>query len=121
MRAASPRRACWTSGRRRAAGGAGSTGSPPPGAEALDAWRSEPTAELYEIRDAGLLKLFFGADPGRSPSASSRPTRRSCGWYEELRDAAADAPEGARLTIEAGIGHEREYVRFWKRVRDGAA
>ena len=63
------------------------------GRRALVAWRSEPTAELYEIRDAGLLKLFFGAD----------------------------APEGARLTVAAGIGHEREYVRFWTRVRDGRA
>src|SRR3954449_5698102 len=33
------------------------------GEEALGKWRSEPTGELYELRDAGLLKLFFGAEP----------------------------------------------------------
>src|SRR6188768_286855 len=33
------------------------------GKEELDRWRGEPTGELYELRDAGLLKLFFGADP----------------------------------------------------------
>ena len=24
-----------------------------------------------------------------------------------------------RLSLEAGIGHEREYVRFWSRLREG--
>jgi hypothetical protein len=28
-------------------------------------------------------------------------------------------PSGMRLALEAGIGHEREYVRFWSRLRDG--
>ena len=28
----------------------------------------------------------------------------------------AGAPEGSALVAEAGIGHEREYIRFWKRV-----
>src|SRR5256885_15714708 len=35
------------------------------GTRALDRWREEPTDELYELRGAGLLKLFFGADPKR--------------------------------------------------------
>ena len=26
---------------------------------------------------------------------------------------------GALLALEAGLGHEREYVRFWTAVRDG--
>src|SRR4051794_8953291 len=33
------------------------------GRDALAEWRSTPTADVYEIRDAGLLQLFFGADP----------------------------------------------------------
>ena len=28
----------------------------------------------------------------------------------------AGAPEGARLVAEAGIGHQKEYIRFWKRI-----
>jgi hypothetical protein len=32
----------------------------------------------------------------------------------------ADAPEGQRLVAAAGIGHEREYIRFWKRVLAGS-
>lgn len=90
------------------------------GLKALDAWRSEPTPELYEIRDAGLLKLFFGADPAALAETQLEAHRVKLKWYEELRDAAGDdAPKGALLTLEAGIGHEREYIRFWSRVRDG--
>jgi hypothetical protein len=25
-------------------------------------------------------------------------------------------PENQRLVLEAGIGHEREYVRFWSKI-----
>ena len=30
-----------------------------------------------------------------------------------------NAPDGVMHAIEAGIGHEREYVRFWKRLGGG--
>jgi hypothetical protein len=30
-------------------------------------------------------------------------------------------PAGMRLALESGIGHEREYVRFWKRVLERGA
>jgi DNA-binding PadR family transcriptional regulator len=89
------------------------------GSKALDAWRAEPTSETYELRDAGLLKLLFGGD--RVPLAE----RQLEAHHARLTDleaqlaAAADAPEGARLVIEAGIGHEREYVRFWESVKAG--
>jgi DNA-binding PadR family transcriptional regulator len=88
------------------------------GRDALDAWRSEPTAELYEIRDAGLLKLFFGADPKALAERQLEAHEEKLRWYQQLSEVAADAPEGARLSLEAGIGHEREYIRFWSRLRD---
>ena len=28
-------------------------------------------------------------------------------------------PAGQRLTLEAGIGHEREWLRFWEACRTG--
>ena len=31
-------------------------------------------------------------------------------------DGLGDVPEGTRLALEAGIGHEREYVRFWSKL-----
>lgn len=89
------------------------------GRGALEAWRSELTAELYELRDAGLLKLFFGGDPRALAIEQLTAHEERLRTYEGMRDAAtADVPEGMRLALEAGIGHEREYVRFWSRLRD---
>jgi PadR family transcriptional regulator AphA len=88
------------------------------GRKALNAWLATPTEELYELRDPGLLKLAFGGDPQALAAAqlASHEAR-----LEELRRLArtleaAGAPEEQRLVAEAGIGHSREYVRFWKRV-----
>lgn len=89
------------------------------GGRALEEWRSEPTEELYELRDAGLLKLYFGADPATLAGPQLEAHEHKLRWYEEMREAAGDhAPEGALLALEAGIGHEREYIRFWSRLRE---
>jgi DNA-binding PadR family transcriptional regulator len=89
------------------------------GADTLERWRAEPTAELYELRDAGLLKLYFGGKPselaGDQLAAHTEKLREYEGQLQECE--RADAPEGIRLAIEAGIGHEREYVRFWSRLK----
>ena len=75
--------------------------------------------ELYELRDAGLLKLFFGADPKtlapRQLEAHEGKLREYEGQLEECR--RMKAPAGVIHAVEAGIGHEREYVRFWSRLR----
>jgi DNA-binding PadR family transcriptional regulator len=89
------------------------------GRQALAEWVAEPTSQLSELRDLGLLKLFFGADPARLAPAQLEAHRDKLRQHEELRDGAADAlPPGARLTLEAGIGHEREWVRFWSRLAE---
>jgi DNA-binding PadR family transcriptional regulator len=89
------------------------------GKKELDQWRRQPTGELYELRDAGLLKLFFGADPKtlapRQLESHEAKLREYETQLEECR--RIDAPEGVIHAIEAGIGHEREYVRFWTRLR----
>ena len=100
------------------------------GARALQQWRSQPTGSLEEVRDAGLLKLFFGADPAVLAAAQLHAHRRQLQAYEQLHEqAGAQMPQGMRLALEAGIGHEREFVRFWAKlaragseaVRDGDA
>jgi DNA-binding PadR family transcriptional regulator len=90
----------------------------PSGRDALERWRREPTAELYEIRDIGLLKLFFGADPADLAPIQLAAHRENLRAFERLREEAdsPEVPEGVRLTLEAGIGHAREYVRFWSRA-----
>lgn len=93
------------------------------GREALEAWRAEPPDALEELRDVGILKLFFGADPGKLAGTLLPMHQDRLERYEqyvelstELRAAGADVPRGAWLALEAGLGHEQEYVRFWKKV-----
>ncbi len=87
------------------------------GRAALGEWRSTPTAELYEIRDEGLLRLFFGADPAALASVQLEAHRQNLEHLESLRDGVDEnVPEGVRLAIDAGVGHAREYVRFWTGV-----
>lgn len=85
------------------------------GREALDGWRAQPTAETYQIRDAGLLKLYLGADVATVAAAQLEAHRASLAELEALHEQASggDVPRGALLALEAGIGHEREYIRFW--------
>jgi PadR family transcriptional regulator AphA len=89
------------------------------GKAALDRWRTEPTSELYELRDAGLLKLFFGADPARLAADQLEAHEGRLREYEaQLEECRRmKAPPGIMHAIEAGIGHEREYVRFWSKLR----
>jgi PadR family transcriptional regulator, regulatory protein AphA len=87
------------------------------GRKALRAWRDDPETELYELRDPGLLKLFCGADPAALADAQLGRHERRLHAYEELL-AHTDLADGVRLALESGIGHEREYVRFWSRLRE---
>jgi DNA-binding PadR family transcriptional regulator len=87
------------------------------GARELSRWRQEPTEELPELRDPGLLKLFFGADPRSLAQARRQAHQRKLEAYEAQRKLdRGEEPRGVWLSLDAGIGHEREYVRFWKRL-----
>ena len=88
------------------------------GREALVDWIKTPTDELYELRDPGLLKLGFGTDPRELAPVQLEAHRRRLAELESLRTQMKlnDAPENQMLVLEAGIGHEREYVRFWSKL-----
>jgi PadR family transcriptional regulator, regulatory protein AphA len=86
------------------------------GSQALEKWRRSPEADLYELRDPGLLKLFCGADPMAVAAPQLERHEQRLASYEQL--ATQEMTEGMRLALEAGIGHERQYVRFWSSVRD---
>lgn len=89
------------------------------GREALAQWREKPSDALIELRDPGLLQLFFGADPGRLARRQLAAHQARLAEYEAMLEAGGDeAPAGPRLALEAGIGHEREYVRFWSRLAE---
>lgn len=89
------------------------------GRAALDEWRTEPSFEALDLRDVGLLKLFFGADPRVLAEIQIEGHSERLRAYEELAASHPAMPEGQRLALEGGIAHEREYVRFWTALRDG--
>jgi PadR family transcriptional regulator AphA len=91
------------------------------GRKALREWLATPTADFTELRDPGLLQLFLGADPAPLAQRQLEAHERRLREYEELADALPpETPEGARLSLQAGIAHEREWVRFWRRLtQDG--
>lgn len=87
------------------------------GREALREWLAQPTAEMTELRDLAMLKVFFGAEP-ETMAAAQLPARKSkLAEYEALlEDAGPHLPRGIVLSLEAGIGHERDWVEFWSRL-----
>jgi DNA-binding PadR family transcriptional regulator len=87
------------------------------GRKALADWLAEPTEEVTELRDPGLLKIFFGTDPSLLADGQMQAHKAKLTEYEELLElAGTELPQGVRLTLEAGIGHEREWVSFWSRL-----
>jgi len=97
------------------------------GRKALRAWLAEPTADAAEIRDPGLLKLFF-ADLGSSGDLTTLAAeqegihRRRLAAYRDL-DAQLDAAginDQGRATLQLGLRYEAVAVDFWREVRGSA-
>ena len=91
------------------------------GTEALERWRAEPSSNFLELRDPGLLQLFAGADEHHLATMQLRRHQQQLESYEHLLgeiEGGEQLTPGMRLTLEAGIGIEREYVRFWSAVLD---
>jgi PadR family transcriptional regulator, regulatory protein AphA len=91
------------------------------GRQELDEWIETPTDELYELRDPGLLKLGAGTDPKKLAPVQLEAHKRRLAELEsiEARMKVSGGAEAQRLVLEAGIGHEREYVRFWSEIVAG--
>jgi PadR family transcriptional regulator, regulatory protein AphA len=90
------------------------------GRRALEEWRRTPPEQLYDFRDPGLLKLFFGADPAELAESQLELHRRRLAAYEGMKSLdIGEEPRGPWLALESGIGHQREYVRFWERLALG--
>jgi DNA-binding PadR family transcriptional regulator len=89
------------------------------GREHLQRWRGEPSEKPLELRDATTLKLFFGGDPAVLAPGAIEAHERQLAGYEELLAMQEHLSPGQLLALECGIGHEREWVRFWKRAAAG--
>jgi PadR family transcriptional regulator, regulatory protein AphA len=86
------------------------------GRGALDAWRAAPSGGLPELRDESLLKLFFGADPRVIAGVQRDAHRDKLAEYERIRELCGEEPRGQLQALEAGIAHEREFIRFWSEL-----
>ena len=91
------------------------------GRRAVRDWRAEPTDALAELRDPGLLKLFFGAEPKELAAVQAEAHRRELAEYERIREAMPEeVPRGPRLALEAGIRHCRTWIGFWEDLEAGS-
>lgn len=89
------------------------------GREALADWLAETTDELPELRDKALLKVFFGADPGPLATRQLAAHRAKLEEYERVLEMGGEnLPPGVRITLEGGIAHEQEWLRFWSRLEE---
>jgi DNA-binding PadR family transcriptional regulator len=89
------------------------------GTKALAAWRSAPAEADIELRDQSLLKLFFGADP--KALARDQLIHHEAKLEEYLAIRKGGVPsEGVSHALDAGISHEREFAKFWRKLaQDG--
>ncbi len=92
------------------------------GSQVLEDWLETPTSELTELRDLSMLKVFFGADLEMLAPAQLEAHRAKVAEYEAIHEQlqGADIPKGMMITLEVGIQHERDAVRFWSSQLDGA-
>jgi PadR family transcriptional regulator, regulatory protein AphA len=105
------------------------------GRAAIGAWLAKPAQEPTELRDAGLLQLFFAdlgsLDDRRALAVAQLEIHRATlARYEEDRraerglngsDSAARTIEHWRgVTLPMGLLHERAAVEFWEGVAAGA-
>jgi DNA-binding PadR family transcriptional regulator len=99
------------------------------GRKALAAWLREPSPGNPELRDLGMLKLFFSEldDDDRAFEALAREQiavhRNMLARYEWLSRRYGERPEYARRTLplKAGMGLERALLAFWEELVDDGA
>lgn len=94
----------------------------PAGEAALSAWLADPVTEPSEIRDMGLLKLFFGA-AGRRGDIEALARGQAAAHRARLADYRAIRAEvtGRALplelrTLELGERYEEMCARFWDEI-----
>jgi PadR family transcriptional regulator AphA len=89
------------------------------GRAALAEWLREPTSEPTQIRDTGLLKLFFGDTLTHEElvalaQAQERAHRERLAVYETIASQVAE-PRVADV-VRAGLIHERTFAEFWREI-----
>jgi PadR family transcriptional regulator, regulatory protein AphA len=87
------------------------------GRQAVADWRREPGGALSELRDHGLLKLFFGAPAKELAPAQIEAHQEKLAMYESfLAHDQGGPPRGPWLALECGIRAERTWIEYWEWV-----
>lgn len=99
------------------------------GKAALQAWLSEP-AGFPELRDLGLLKLFFAEDSSQGQvqqlaAEQLQVHRERLAVYQALSRLPDVPPEGpnafGRHTLRMGFLYEEANIMFWTELLDSSA
>ena len=106
------------------------------GSAAIRAWLAKPSQEPTELRDAGLLQLFFSdlgsTDDRRALAVAQLAIHRAAlARYEDDRPgepglngsnpAARTVEHWRGMTLPMGLLYERAAVEFWQGVAAGAS
>jgi PadR family transcriptional regulator AphA len=95
------------------------------GRAALREWLATPTSDPTEIRDHGLLKLFFGDQGSDGDLRALAAAQRQAHQARRDEYAALHAAIGSSVTpwslatLEMGLRFEQLAVDFWSEVAEG--
>jgi DNA-binding PadR family transcriptional regulator len=88
------------------------------GESALTAWLASEEEPSYELRDEGMLKLFFSDSLPEQRSAILRAMRereeRGLAHLRSIEPHASRGPTGAHLTLQLGIGLTEWTIQWCK-------
>lgn len=88
------------------------------GKQAMDDWRADVDQVHMELRDIGLLKLFFGADPQTLAATQLDAHQQQLDTYERIaREVGEIMPASQKRTLDQGLRFEQEFIAFWKKMR----
>jgi DNA-binding PadR family transcriptional regulator len=92
------------------------------GEAALKEWLASDEEELYELRDEGMLKLFFSDSlPERRIEivrAIRERSERKLAQLRSIEPHASKGPKGSYLTLQMGIG-STEWIVQWCEATEG--
>ncbi|HEY5161013.1 MAG TPA: PadR family transcriptional regulator [Gaiellaceae bacterium] len=93
------------------------------GRQALEDWLREPSSEEPQIRDIGLLKLFFhdGLEIDSDSvvalaQAQEQSHREKLATYEEIERTVPEEAAFGRAALQAGFLFERAFIEFWSGI-----
>ncbi len=88
---------------------------------ALEDWLRQPTSEQPQIRDIGLLKLFFSGTLESDTivalaRAQEQSHRERLGVYEEIQREIPEHAGFAHASLRMGFAVERAFIEFWNDI-----